>query len=152
MGEQVPKEALQAFGIAEELLGNSVVGGLSLIALHGPKAHRLLDPVPGEHIERAIGESLPQLIEGLEGDERNVLLTLARMWMTAATGDIVPKDTAATWAIGQLPESLGATLDLARQAYLGEATDSCADKGDEVARLVDYMKQSIADCLGRAVG
>ena len=35
-------------------------------------------------------DALPSLAAGLDGDPRNVLLTLARMWRTVATGDECP--------------------------------------------------------------
>lgn len=45
-----------------------------------------------DHIRRAMHDALPALLGGLQGDERNVLLTLARMWHTAVTGCFVTKD------------------------------------------------------------
>ena len=68
-------------------------------------------------------QSLPGLIAGIKGDERNVILTLARMWLTAAVGDFQPKDVAAEWAIPRLPKEQGALLDLARTAYRGECVE-----------------------------
>jgi aminoglycoside 9-adenylyltransferase len=124
----------------------------SSIPMFGPSAHQILDPVPTNDLERALKESLPNLVDEVKGDERNVLLTLARMWMTATTGEIVPKDIAAAWAIGKLPKSLGSTLSLARRAYLGEVADSWEDKGDEVAFLVSHMKESVEACLGNVKG
>ncbi|MGF1576829.1 MAG: aminoglycoside adenylyltransferase family protein [Cyanophyceae cyanobacterium] len=119
------------------------------ISILGSDAHQLLDPVPTEHLKLAISESLPGLVLQLKGDERNVLLTLARMWMTAATGEIVPKDVAASWAIEKLPKPCGAVLNLARRAYLGEVADYWDDDQDpEVSTLVCHMKQSIEACLG----
>lgn len=115
------------------------------ITLLGPSARELLDPVPPEDLRRAITDSLPGLIGGLRGDERNVLLTLARMWMTLATGEIVPKDVAAAWAVGRLPEGHRLLLDLARRAYLGECGDGGAYREDEVDALVNYLRQEIAD-------
>jgi streptomycin 3"-adenylyltransferase len=121
----------------------------SSIPILGPNAQQILDPVPAEDLERALKESLPNLVGALKGDERNVLLTLARMWMTAATGEIVPKDTAAAWAIKGLPKSLIPTLNLARRAYLGEVNDTWEGKENEAALLVSHLKQSIEACLGR---
>lgn len=122
----------------------------SSIPIFGPEARQLLDPVPEKDLCLALKESLPNLISGIEGDERNVLLTLARMWVTAATGQIVPKDAAGTWAIDNLPESLRLTLDLARKAYIGEVKDNWADSKNEVALLVEHMKQSIEACLDQS--
>lgn len=53
------------------------------IALFGPPAQELFDPVPVEDLRRAIAESLPTLVDELRGDERSVLLTLARMDLSA---------------------------------------------------------------------
>lgn len=55
------------------------------INLSGPKATEVLEPVPMTDIRRAIKESLPGLIADIKGDERNVILTLARMGNTSIT-------------------------------------------------------------------
>lgn len=47
------------------------------INLFGPEATEVIEPVPMTDIRRAIKESLPGLIASIEGDERNVILTLA---------------------------------------------------------------------------
>src|SRR5690606_34256793 len=60
--------------------------------LIGPEAAELLPIVPPALLYRAIGDALPALLDNLAGDERNVLLTLTRMWRTLSTGEIVPKD------------------------------------------------------------
>lgn len=94
-------------------------------------------------IHRTIKESLPELIEGMKGDERNVILTLARMWQTVAVDEIAPKDIAAKWAIPRLPEKQAYLLDLARKAYRGEYIDEWEGLDSEVVTLVDYMRNSI---------
>ena len=63
---------------------------------------------------------IPDLIADLDGDVRNVLLTLARVWFTLDTGTIAPKDVAADWALQRLPEGRGAALGRARAGYLGD--------------------------------
>ena len=72
------------------------------INLFGPEATEVIEPVPMTDIRRAIKESLPGLIASIEGDERNVILTLARMWLTSSSGRICSKDQAAEWAIPKL--------------------------------------------------
>src|SRR5690606_33954164 len=93
------------------------------INLFGPKAEEVFEPVPMTDIRKAMKESLPGLIGSVKGDERNVILTLARMWFTASTGDFRTKDLAAEWVIPQLPGEHAALLDLARKAYLGKVND-----------------------------
>lgn len=117
------------------------------VSLFGPQALDILAPVPMADIRRAIKESLPGLIEGTKGDERNVILTLARMWLTVAVGEISPKDVAAEWAIPLLPAEHAALLDLTRKAYRGEYADKWEGKESEVIALVNHMKNSIVSYL-----
>ena len=118
------------------------------IPLSGTAASELLDPVPMEDVRKAMRDSLPELIGNLKGDERNVILTLARMWVTAATGKFVAKDEAARWVITRLPEGQAALVDLAGKAYRGECIDNWEDLDTELAALVDHLKMEIASCLG----
>lgn len=85
--------------------------------LIGPAPEALLDPVPRQDLERAMRDEIPSLLDDLASDTRNVLLTLARMWRTAATGEIVAKDVAAEWATERLPPKLGPPLARARDLY-----------------------------------
>jgi streptomycin 3"-adenylyltransferase len=96
-------------------------------SLLGPPATVLLDPVPSADVRRAIREEMAPILEDLETDTRNVLLTLARMWATVATGSILSKDAAAWWAIGRLPLALRPVLERARAAYLGDVPDTAYD-------------------------
>ncbi|OEO27955.1 hypothetical protein VW23_007055 [Devosia insulae DS-56] len=91
--------------------------------LLGPALAELLPSISHAEVCRAIGDALPGLMAGLKGDERNVLLTLARMWRTLATGEFVPKDVAAKWAAPQLPLQVAALVSLAGNAYLGTTQD-----------------------------
>ncbi|MFF7164085.1 aminoglycoside adenylyltransferase family protein [Streptomyces sp. NPDC008086] len=88
--------------------------------LHGPPPADLLDPVPHADLRRAIVAGVPELLGDLETDTRNVLLTLARIWTTLATGDIRSKDAAADWALPRLPAEHRPVLAHARAVYLGE--------------------------------
>ncbi len=90
---------------------------------------------------------LPGLIASLKGDERNVILTLARMWFTASTGEFSSKDQAAEWAINQLPVEQAALLDLARKAYLGEVKDEWDGMETELASLVESLRGAIEPLL-----
>ena len=112
-------------------------------ACYGPEAAAVLAPVPLSDIRKGIRDSLPELIAGLKGDERNVILTLARMWLTAATGEISSKDLAAKWATARLPKKQAELLDMARQAYLGKAVDKWEGLDAALAELVDYMRYAI---------
>lgn len=117
------------------------------INLFGLKATEVLESVPMTDIQKAMRESLPGLIASMKGDERNVILTLARMWLTTSTGEISSKDLAADWAIPQLAKEHAILLDKARKAYLGEYEDSWEGMETEVTELVHDMKRSIETCL-----
>lgn len=93
---------------------------LQSITLSGKDALVILPEISMKNIYQAMGELIPTLLNGLQGDERNVLLTLARMWYTATTGKFVAKDTAATWAIQQMSDQDTSILDYARLAYLNK--------------------------------
>jgi len=43
------------------------------------------------YVWKAFKESLPRLIAGIRGDERNVILTLARMWLTVSSGKLAQR-------------------------------------------------------------
>ncbi|MBM7632289.1 aminoglycoside adenylyltransferase family protein [Geomicrobium sediminis] len=113
------------------------------ISLFGPELSTIHDPIPIEDIKKAILDSLSSLIENPEGDERNVLLTLARMWKTLEDGMISSKDGAAKWAISRLSIEHGVLLDLARQAYLGQVNDHWDDKHLEVNALIQHFVRVI---------
>lgn len=88
------------------------------IPLSGPNPADVLPAVPKSDIRRAMQDGLPALMTSLPGDERNVLLTLARMWHTLATGEFVSKDKAADWAAAHLLHPPAAVLTDARNDYL----------------------------------
>ena len=117
------------------------------IPLFGPPRSELLTDVSKEHVNQAMRDSLPDLLDGLHGDERNVLLTLARMWHTASTGKFVTKDTAAKWAIPQLPRSDATILDHARRAYLGEVTDDWSSLAVAVCELAGRMSENVTNSM-----
>lgn len=111
--------------------------------LLGPNASELLPAVPRPDIHRAIGDALPTLIDTLQGDERNVLLTLARMWRTLMTGEFVSKDVAANWATARLPAEQAAILDDARAAYLGKGEGDWQNRQQDVRRTVNSLHDHV---------
>ncbi|WP_031478821.1 aminoglycoside nucleotidyltransferase ANT9 [Streptomyces bicolor] len=95
--------------------------------LYGPPPADVLDPVPHEDLRRAIVAGVPELVGELDTDTRNVLLTLARIWTTLATGVIRSKDAAADWALMRLPAEHRAVLAHARDVYLGHEEERWDD-------------------------
>jgi streptomycin 3"-adenylyltransferase len=109
----------------------------------GPPPAELLDPVPHDDVARAMRDGIPALLADLDDDTRNVLLTLARIWSTLATGVIRSKDAAADWALPRLPEEHRAVLTRARAIYLGEEEERWDDLRRRVRRHADHVVAEI---------
>ncbi|ONF73115.1 aminoglycoside adenylyltransferase domain-containing protein [Amycolatopsis keratiniphila] len=101
--------------------------------LRGPALAEVVDPVPPDRLRDAALGVIPGLLSEIEGDERNVLLTLARIVVTVETGRIVSKDTAAALVGG------GVLLERARAGYLGTASDDWTGLSAEVASLASAL-------------
>jgi hypothetical protein len=80
--------------------------------------------------------------------ERNVLLTLARMWRTAVTGEFVPKDAASTWAAAHLPGEPGDLLERAGRAYAGDPGDDGLGLAAGLAELVERLRLEVEGACG----
>lgn len=103
--------------------------------LRGPALAELVDPVPRDSLRDAALGVVPGLVSEIEGDERNVLLTLARIVLTVETGAIVSKDAAAETLAPALDGEGRALLERARAGYLGTASDDWTGLSAEVASL-----------------
>lgn len=117
------------------------------LPLFGPRAPELLPVIPPEQVRQAMRDALPALLDSFEGDERNVLLTLARMWRTASTGEFVTKDAAAEWAIPQIRNQDAAILDDVRRAYLGETVDERGIRSGDARRLAERLRECVVELL-----
>ena len=126
--------------IATALRGNT--------ALAGPPPAQVLDPPPPDDIVRGAIHGLPQLIGDLETDTRNVLLTLARIWMTVATGQIVRKDVAADWALNRLPPEHRPVLAQARKTYLYGREEERWGDPTAIHGFADYVVDAIRTPVG----
>lgn len=117
------------------------------VPLIGPDLSDLLPEIPADQVRRAMREAIPSLVAGLAGDERNVLLTLARMWRTAETGAFVTKDAAASWAAPLLPAGIADTLKFAGDAYLGKVADDWSTRAAEAQRASHYLQNRVLSLL-----
>jgi len=120
---------------------------MSARPLFGPDAKDLLPDIPLTQVRTAMRDALPALIANLRGDERNVLLTLARIWRTATEGDFVSKDDAAAWAAQRMPAAEAATLTFAADAYLGRIEDDWSSTQTEAKEAAGYLRQEISALL-----
>jgi aminoglycoside adenylyltransferase-like protein len=115
----------------------------------GPPATDVLDPVPRADLEHAMLDGIPGVLLELDKDTRNMILTLARMWTTMATGEIKPKDAAADWVLRRLPEEHRAVLEHARAMYLGEEPDVWDELMPRVRPHADVVVGAIRDTAAR---
>ena len=97
-------------------------------------------------LNRAIVEGISGLLEDLDGDTTNVVLTFARIWTTLATGLIRSKDAAADWALARLPGEHRPVLARARAIYLGLETEEWDDLRLRIRPHVKRVAHEI-DCL-----
>lgn len=111
--------------------------------LVGPPPAELLDPVPEADRRRAMLAGIPGLLAELDGDERNVLLTFARIWVSVATGQMVPKDVAAAWAGERAPVEHRAVLERARTMYLEGIADDWDGQLAAVRPCVDWIATEV---------
>jgi CTP:molybdopterin cytidylyltransferase MocA/predicted nucleotidyltransferase len=121
--------------LAIVLLGNATV--------FGPPPSTLIDPVPpGDLVAATVGD-VDSLLDRLDDDTRNVILTLARIWSTAATGTIRSKDAAAGWALERLPDEHRAVLERARTAYAEGAEEDWDDLDAQIRPHVEHVVAEI---------
>lgn len=111
--------------------------------LLGPPAPELLDPVPPDALRRAMLDGIDGLLADLDGDERNVVLTLARIRATLQTGRILSKDEAAELVLERLPEEHRPVLARARAIYLDQEPEGWDDMADALRLHVDHAVAEI---------
>lgn len=119
--------------------------------LYGPALESFVDPVPPALLQRAQLAVVPDLVKDLAGDERNVLLTLARILVTIETGHIVSKDCAAQRVAPRLTGHDRALLELAREDYLGISRvhwNSRSNHAAVLARTLAGLIREAADPSG----
>ena len=119
------------------------------LPLLGPPAEEFFDQVPKSDFFRALADTLKQWESPSDwaGDERNVVLTFARIWYSVVTGEIAPKDVAADWSIERLPVEYQSILYEARQAYLGNGEDHLASHSEQTTDSMLFMKSQIVEIL-----
>lgn len=120
---------------------------ISSVTLLGAPPSDMIAPTPESDIRRAIGGALPSLMSYLKGDERNVLLTLARMLYTLRERGICAKDAAAEWAKAFLTPDGAALMELARLEYLGMEKHDWRALYPDAERTAQAMRALIVDEL-----
>lgn len=124
------------------------------VALFGPPAQSLFEIVPAAHLRQSLADTLSQwnVPPDWRGEERNIILALARIWYTACTGEIASKDRAAAWAAGRLPAEHRLLMEHAASAYLGGLEDELAAMPERVARVIHFCKSEVERALEGVAG
>ncbi|MTE22286.1 DUF4111 domain-containing protein [Streptomyces sp. TRM43335] len=112
-------------------------------ALYGPPPGEVLAPVPHGDLRRGIVAGVPGLSAEVASDTRNVVLTLARVWTTLATGTVRSKDAAADWALPRLPAAHRPVLAHARAVYLGDEEERWEEFAAGPRPYVDHVVREI---------
>ncbi len=124
-----------ALVITQLLLSNKIV--------FGPSPNALFNLVPYDDFMRAITCEIDSVLNDLNWDTRNVLLTLARIWSTVETDLIRSKADAADWTISKLPEKYKEIVMRAKSILLDEHMENWDDLKTEIMPCADYMFEQI---------
>jgi predicted nucleotidyltransferase len=138
-GDSLPLQAAVNADLTT-LLTIALLGNQPLL---GPPPGELLDPVLMKDCSKAMVDDIDVFMDEFEGDTRNILLTLARLWQTVVTDIIDRKDRAAEWAEERLPSDYQPLVERARAMYLGRQPDEWTDLGSEARACADYMISQI---------
>lgn len=122
---------------------------LSGKTLLGPAPKQLVPQVSYHDFVKAMQHELPSLVNSLESDTRNVLLTLARMWCTLETDTIFSKPESANWAIEHLPEEYHRVLQRATAIYFDEETEFWGDIEMYIKPCANFMVAKINENVSK---
>lgn len=121
------------------------------IAIAGPPAQELFDPIPKADFLQAQAETLNlwNAPEDWMGEECNIILTLARIWYSVTTDKITSKEYAVNWLLEQkhLPTKYHPILCAARQVYCGLSQDTLASYSEQTAEFILFAKSTLQDLL-----
>jgi streptomycin 3"-adenylyltransferase len=122
-------------------------------ALFGPSASEQFESVPASDLKKALRDTIAQwnAPPDWEGDERNVILALARIWFTACTGEIASKDRAATWAAERLPPPHRSIVEQALGSYLRGEPDGLASVPQQLANTIPFLTREIEGALTKGI-
>ncbi|CAD9227483.1 3\\'-adenylyltransferase [Burkholderia cenocepacia] len=119
------------------------------VALVGPPADVLFEPVPARDFIAALRATVAQweAEPDWRGDACNIVLALARIWYSAATGAIAPKDVAATWVLERLPDAHRPIVAAARATYLDGEAGAAILSGAPLAEFIGYARRTVESML-----
>ena len=116
---------------------------LSYKTILGPNPSQLLEEVPYKDFIHAATAEIDSLMNDIEWDTRNVLLTLARIWCTLETNTIRSKADASSWVIDRLPEKYKPVLTKAKAILLNEEKEEWESLKDLIKPSATLMIEQI---------
>jgi predicted nucleotidyltransferase len=117
------------------LLGNT--------PLLGPPPREIFERVPRRDYVEALVHGIGGLLQTVESDTCNVVLTMARIWSGVLTDEVHSKDAAAEWALPRLPAQHRGVLIKARAMYLGDEKEDWEDLHMEARAYADHVAAEI---------
>lgn len=118
---------------------------LSSKTLLGEEPKKILAKVPYSDCIKAMDNGLSELMNNLETDTRNVLLTLARMWVTLETDGICSKPVAADWVISHLPKEYQLVLQRAKGICIGVENEHWDDINTLIKPCADFIFNQVKE-------
>ncbi|ERJ58918.1 aminoglycoside adenylyltransferase family protein [Sphingobacterium paucimobilis] len=121
----------------------------SSVAVFGTVASTWFEPVPDDDFVDSLRSTLDlwNTEEDWLGDERNIVLTIARIWYSASTKLIGSKEEASLWLIDRLSMPYRSLLVKARQDYLMGSQKEFAIYTEEMSAFIHFARQSITAIL-----
>lgn len=115
------------------------------ISVVGPQAGQVFEAVPPADLRRALLDTVAQwnTPEDWAGEEKHIILALARIWYTAVSGGIASKAQAATWLLERIDPPYREILDKARRIYLGQEDDDLARYPAETEAFIIHARRAI---------
>lgn len=107
--------------------------------LRGPVLDSLLNPIPPELLREALLAVVPDVSQSVAGDERNALLTMARIIVTLESGKMVSKDEGAQQIAARLTGNDRILLERARAGYLGQVRDDWKNLSSDAIALTHHL-------------
>lgn len=114
------------------------------------RSHVFFEPVPKEHFSKALFDTIAQwnAESDWKGDERNVVLALARIWQEALQlVSLLLRTLSCRTGIGAFACRASGPSSARHAAYLGSEDDDLAMRVEETAAFVRYAKATIERIL-----
>ncbi|OIO59025.1 MAG: adenylyltransferase [Verrucomicrobia bacterium CG_4_10_14_3_um_filter_43_23] len=111
--------------------------------LCGLDPDQLLCNVPHRDFMMALVHELKGLMDNLDHDTRNALLTYARIWNTVETNTIQSKPAAADWVMNLLPDVYQPVMKRAKRICIGEENEYWDDINALIKPCADFMINKI---------